>query len=254
MAPLDPEYWNGLAGRLGEPQFQKQIALYKRRENLELVAAWAPRGGRRLLKTDVFEEAYGDDLLLDALAQTYPIVVGMDVSHTVAATASARLPGLPFVVSDACSLPFKAGSFDLVVSISTLDHLPADLLPRAVDQLRDVLKPGGCLILTLDSRHNPLHVFSNYLRRRMGRIYAERCYTLGEVRAILERHAFLVTDATAIYHVQFPINFLAKTLGKALGARADAPIRWVIRLSRAVGELPTRLLTGRYVALRAIKT
>src|SRR5438105_4398157 len=25
-----------------EPQFQEQVALYKRRENLELIAAWAP--------------------------------------------------------------------------------------------------------------------------------------------------------------------------------------------------------------------
>lgn len=253
MTPLDPGYWNGLAERLGEPQFQKQIALSKRRENIELVAAWAPPGARRLLKTDVFEEAYGDDALLDALAAFCPAVVGMDVSRTVAAAARARWPGLPFLAADACALPFRAASFDLIVSISTLDHLPPHLLPTALGQLRDVLKPGGCLILTLDSRHNPLHVFSNYLRRRMGRIYAERCYTIGEVRAILERQAFVVTEATAIYHVQFPINFLAKKLSRLLGARADPPIRWAVGMCRALGALPTRLLTGRYVAFRAIK-
>jgi SAM-dependent methyltransferase len=239
--------------RLREPQFQEQLALYKRRENLELVSAWAPPEAKSLLKTDVFEEAFGRDALLAALAEIYPTVVGMDVAERVAAAAKARLPALPFVVSDTCALPFRAGSFDLVVSISTLDHLAPPLLPVAVDQLRGVLRPGGCLILTLDSGHNPWHVFSNYLRRRMGRIYAERCYKVDEVRAVLERQELTVTGVTAIYHIPFPINSLAKKLEKMLGPCANVPIRLAIGIFRRLEALPTRFLTGRYIALRVIR-
>jgi len=54
--------------------------------------------------------------------------------------------------SDACALPVKAQSFDLIVPISTLDHLPPDLLPGGLAELCRVLRPGGGLILTLDSR------------------------------------------------------------------------------------------------------
>src|SRR5437773_10850913 len=119
-----PRFWDSLAAGLREPQFQRQIALHKRRENLDLISAWAPRRVRVVLKTDLFEEAFGGDALVDVLADTYPVVIGMDISKVVVEAASGRIPCAGHVVSDACHLPFKTASFDLVVSISTLDHLP----------------------------------------------------------------------------------------------------------------------------------
>ncbi len=238
---------------LREPQFQEQLALYKRREHLELIAAWAPTWVRAVLKTDLFEEGFGQDALLDALAATYPVVVGMDISRAVAAAAKQRMSGTGHVVSDVCALPFKDASFDLIVSISTLDHLPPDLLPQALAELCRVLWPKGCLVLTLDSRHNPLHVFSNVLRRRLGRIHAERCYTVREVRAALVGQPVAVTDVTTVYHVPFPVNFLAKQAEKVLGARAQGPIHALVRAFAALGALQTRFLTGRYIALRIVK-
>jgi SAM-dependent methyltransferase len=236
-----------------EPQFQEHLARYKRQENLDLISAWAPTRARRLLKTDVFEEGFGDDLLLDRLASTYPMVVGMDISHVVLAAARERGPRVRYVVSDVCALPFKTRSFDLIVSISTLDHVPPALLPEALGELCRVLEPAGCLILTLDSRHNPWHVLSNRIRRSAGMIYAERCYTVGEVRAALARQPVVVTEATAIYHVPFPVNFLAKKARRMVGWRADAWIRGVVELCRKLGSLPTRFFTGRYIALRIVK-
>ena len=66
--------WDAVAAGQREPQFQKQIALYKRRRNLDLVAAWAPAHVRVALKTDLFEEAFGSDALLDALGGIYPVI------------------------------------------------------------------------------------------------------------------------------------------------------------------------------------
>jgi SAM-dependent methyltransferase len=242
-----------VAAGLREPQFQEQIARYKRQENLDLVAAWTPAKVRVALKTDLFEEAFGHDALLDALADLYPVVVGMDISHVVAHAAAERMMGAGHVVSDACDLPFKDASIDLVVSISTLDHLPPATLPGALAELCRVLAPGGCIVLTLDSRYNPLHVFSNVLRRRLGRIYAERCYTVGEIRRALAGLPVTVAETTAIYHVQFPLNYLAKRAERLLGARAVRLIDAVIRASAVLGTLPTRFLTGRYIALRIVK-
>jgi SAM-dependent methyltransferase len=253
MRRVTPEDWDELAGRMAEPQFQEQIARYKRQENLELISAWAPREVRSLLKTDVFEEGFGQDLLLDALVAMYPMVVGMDISPVVVAAAQRRVSGARCVVSDASALPFTTRSFDLIVSISTLDHLSPELLPGALGELCRVLRPAGCLILTLDSRHNPLHVLSNHIRRRMGQIYAERCYTVNEVLAALAHQPVTVTEATAIYHVPFPVNFLAKKARRLVGAPADAWIRGVIGLCRALGKFPTRFFTGRYIALRIVK-
>jgi SAM-dependent methyltransferase len=156
-------------------------------------------------------------------------------------------------VSDVSTLPFARASFDLIVSISTLDHLPPPRLPTALAELCGLLRPGGCLIVTLDSRHNPLHVFSNALRRRLGWIHAERCYTTTEVRRALAGQPVDVTDAIAIYHVPFPVNFLAKRARRLLGPRADGAIRRLLALCHRLGTLPTRFLTGRYIALRVIK-
>ena len=245
--------WDRVAASMREPQFQEQLALYKRREMLALIAAWAPRRVHTVLKTDLFEEGFGQDAVLDALSEIYPIVVGMDISTVVVAASKARLAGVAHVVSDAYSLPFKTAAFDLIVSVSTLDHLPPDLLPQALAELCRVLAAGGCAVLTLDSRHNPLHVFSNVVRRRLGRIYAERCYTVGEVRAALAGQPVRVTDTTAIYHVPFPVNFLAKRAEKLAGARAQGPIRALVRAFEALSALPTRFLTGRYIALRIVK-
>jgi len=58
---------------------------------------------------------------------------------------------------------------------------------------------------------------------------------------------------TAIYHIPFPINVLAKTLEKLLGPRANVPIRQAIGIFRRLEALPTRFLTGRYIALRVIR-
>ena len=37
-----PGEWDSIARSMREPQFHEQIALYKRREGLVLVSAWAP--------------------------------------------------------------------------------------------------------------------------------------------------------------------------------------------------------------------
>jgi SAM-dependent methyltransferase len=248
-----PGEWDKLARTMHEPQFQEQIALYKRREGLDLVSKWAPRQVRRVLKTDLFEEGFGQDALLDSFLATYPEVIGMDVSGVVVGEASQRMPDARYVVSDVAALPFKAGSFDLIVSISTLDHLPPRLLAGSLAELCRVLHKDGCLVLTLDSRHNPLHVFSNYFRRRLGRIYAERCYTVQDVQTAMAGQPWILTDATAIYHVPFPVNFLSKQVAKLLGARADGAIRAVVRACEALGTLPTRFFTGRYIALRLVR-
>jgi hypothetical protein len=52
-----------VASSLREPHFQEQLALYTRRESLELIAAWAPGAVRTVLKTDLVEEGFGKDAL-----------------------------------------------------------------------------------------------------------------------------------------------------------------------------------------------
>jgi SAM-dependent methyltransferase len=254
MSPLAPDYWDALSREMNEPQFQEQIARYKRDEHLKLLSSWAPARVARLFKTDLFEEAQGEDLLLDSLVPMSGAAIGMDISLVTTSAARKRVPTASYFVGDASALPLRAGCLDLIVSISTLDHLPPALFPHAIDEFARVLRPGGCLILTLDSAHNPLHVLSNVIRRRLRMIYAEHCYRIGEVAALLAHRPLKITDATATYHIPFPLNFLAKRLQKVLGARSHGLIRWMIAVFKRLDAFPTRIFTGRYIALRIVRS
>jgi hypothetical protein len=126
MRRVRPRDWDALARTMKEPQFQEHPARYKREENLELISTWAPAQVRRLLKTDAFEEGFGEDVPLDRLADTYPVVVGMDISHVVVASARARGPGVRYVVSDVCALPFmRAVSISLSRSRPWITSCPS---------------------------------------------------------------------------------------------------------------------------------
>jgi len=105
-------------------------------------------------------EGYGARALLNAGAIS---VLGVDVSLATAAHAHRRY-GLSVCVGDACAIPLRDASVDLVVSFETLEHLTEP--ERFLDECRRVLVPGGVLIISTPngpvySPHgstNPYHV------------------------------------------------------------------------------------------------
>jgi ubiquinone/menaquinone biosynthesis C-methylase UbiE len=60
-----------------------------------------------------------------------------------AASAAAEVSFQPALLE---SLPFPDAKFDLVMTSFVLHHLPSDLLPRCLSEIRRVLKPGGRLV------------------------------------------------------------------------------------------------------------
>jgi len=64
------------------------------------------------------------------------------------------------VQGDTCKLPFAAGTFDLVLSMDVLPHLPAGSEGQAMKEMARVLAPGGLLAIraaaldVLRSRHS----------------------------------------------------------------------------------------------------
>lgn len=86
------------------------------------------------------------------------IVTGLDFDLDLLARARQR-PGLGDpagfrgVVADATKLPFKSGSFDLVMVNSLLEHVP-DWKSAVVEAAR-VVAPGGVLVLHTTNRVHP---------------------------------------------------------------------------------------------------
>lgn len=50
---------------------------------------------------------------------------------------------------DARELPLATGTYDGVISVAAIDHLPQDGIPKAVAEAGRVLKPGGEFLLTI---------------------------------------------------------------------------------------------------------
>jgi SAM-dependent methyltransferase len=93
----------------------------------------------------------GTGLFTRLLADRCGHVTGIDLSPNMVVEARRRSQGLSnveYAVADVMTAPLPAGAFGCVASIAVLHHLP---LARALARLRDLLEPGGRL-LVLDLR------------------------------------------------------------------------------------------------------
>ncbi len=213
----------------------------------------------RVLKTDLFDEAMGDGLypLLSARAAQ---VVGIDIAPAVVRRARERHEGIEGITSDVLRLPFAEGSFDAVVSNSTLDHFAsADDIRAGLAEISRVLRPGGLLVITLDNPWNPVVALRSIiplgLLTRLGVVP----YFVGEtcsrraLASMLASVGLTVARTTAVMHCpRAAAVFLARRLAGSTEHRADAFLRMLGRFER-LGGAPTRFLTGYYIAVLARK-
>jgi SAM-dependent methyltransferase len=72
---------------------------------------------------------------------------GIDFSSVAVARARSTVPGATILEANVYDIPFPDGSFDLVASLETLEHLKKP--GAAAAEMRRVCKPGGNLIITV---------------------------------------------------------------------------------------------------------
>jgi SAM-dependent methyltransferase len=229
--------------------------------NSALIRQWLPvTGMRRVLKTDLFDEAVSDGVC-EAIAERTPEIVGLDVSAAVLAEAGKKSAALSPAGADVRSLPFRSHSFDAVVSLSTLDHFDssADVMD-ALRELHRVLVPGGTLILTLDNLANPVIALRNALPYRVTHAAGLVPYPVGRTfrpqhtRDLVIEASFEVVEQTAVMHaprvLAVPLMYAVNRNGNgAAAAVLSKAAMWFERLR----PLPSRFITGHFVAIKAVK-
>lgn len=130
------------------------------------------------------------------------------VEKAAAHAATLKLTGVEWRTADIESIPFPAGSFDIVVSCETVEHVPHPAVAFA--ELHRVLKPGGRLYLTTPNYLGLMGLYRVYLRLR-GRPFTEEgqpinnCFFLPWVRRDLAAAGFKVLHTDAVGHyLPFP--------------------------------------------------
>ncbi len=234
------------------------VAAQKQAVHLDLVERWIEERPGVLLKTDLFEEANGADQLLFELSGRCELALGLDIDSSTVIRAQSRCPGgcrVLFSAADARSLPFRDGSVDVIVSNSTLDHFDGrkDFI-RAIGELARILRPGGCLIVTVDNVLNPLYWPLRWLSGagpfRLG--YSPRPGSL--TRMLREAGLSPTASEQLIHNPRALSTLLFLALRRLLGGHAEPAIRKLVGGFALLGRLPTRRFTGCFWAIRARKS
>lgn len=77
------------------------------------------------------------------------ILIGVDIAESAVARAVARFPHIRFecMALDECAVKY-AGTADIVSCMEVLYYLPKAQRAEAARQLKSMLKPGGCLLVS----------------------------------------------------------------------------------------------------------
>ena len=255
---LDAQYWDSVSDNIQRYHLEQNISVYKRDEHIKIIKKWSGGlKGKRILKTDLFEEAFGEDSFLPWLLSQGALVAGMDISSKIAYKAYSRVNQSDVyfgncVCSDIRQCAFKDNVFDIIVSNSTLDNLTLDNVPLSLAELRRILKPSGILILTLDNADNPFYALGYFLAKkwRTQAYYQDRCYSLRESQFVACQAGFKVLETTAIVHIPTPFNKLALWCKARGGPLMERFIRRLIVLFSFQEHLSSRYRTGWFLALK----
>lgn len=76
-------------------------------------------------------------------------VVGVDISPEQIARAAKAVPAASFECADICDVSFENESFDAVVSLYAVIHIPLEEQPALFNRIQRLLKSGGYALMTL---------------------------------------------------------------------------------------------------------
>ncbi len=144
-----------------------------------------------------------DGLLLKEAGLT---VTCLDASESMIALSRAR--GLESIVGDLLDLPFENESFDGVWAYTSLLHIPKASMPKALAEIKRVLKPQG--IFALGLIEGDFEGFKESSGVSLPRFFAY--YEKEEVEALLVQAGFLITHLETFKpNTKNYLNFLSKS-------------------------------------------
>jgi SAM-dependent methyltransferase len=139
-----------------------------------------------------------------ALAQRFD-VVGIDISETQIEAARRLIPEASFIQGDFAELDFPGASFDGIVALYAISHVPRDEHVRLFASVARWLVPGGLFLATLGVRDSP-----DWVGEWLGVPMYFSGYDAATNRALLRAAGFtlLLDETVEMYEPGGPASFL----------------------------------------------
>lgn len=257
----DLQYWDSVYKTLKKDGAYSLWRSHNDVVNIALLGRWLPQGKTgRLLKTDLFDEVASNGMypFLKVKAEN---IIGLDISSLIVKAAQKTCNDLKGTIADVRCLPFHNNTFDSIISISTIDHFSSKIeIIKSLREIHRVLRKGGYLIITLDNLTNPVialrSILPFHLLNRLGLVPYYVGKTLGPRRLcrILEQSGFKVENLDAVMHCPRVLAVaMARIFEKYAKIKTQKRFLRALMAFERLFRLPTRFLTGYFVAVRAIK-
>lgn len=252
------EFWADVGATFPDLGGAQSTVYYRENEQRLLAEQLEDLEGKRLFKSDLWDEARNTRILQWA-TQRGARAFGIDLSPPTVEMArqefAIRDLTIGGAVGDVRRIPFADASFDAIYSMGTVEHF--DETQEAVAELFRILKPGGRAIIGVPNRWDPfLRPLMVAVLYRLG-LYDygfEKSYSPRALRGLLETAGFEVIAETGILFIPGWLRMLdlalwawARPLSRLTGA-AVRPFAWLYRrfpslrrhgyLIAAVGERP----------------
>lgn len=140
-------------------------------------------------------------------------VHGIDVSSASIDVARAANPSVTYSVYEGTQIPYGDRTFDVLVTICVMHHVPPAQWPELAREFARVLKPGG---LALVYEHNPLNPLT---RRVVNRCEFDKDAVLlwpRPTRKLFATNGFMDVRTRSILTIP-PLNGLLAAADRALG-------------------------------------
>jgi len=179
---------------------------------------------------DVLDIGCGHGYIHPMLAAAGYRVTGVETADEVLELAREDNPDntyITYIAHDGQHLPFPDETFDVVMAVGVMHHVPPDEWPNFLTEARRVLRPGG---LVLIYEHNPLNPMTRYVVAN----------TYIDDDAVLLRHTQLKTLLRCTGFSEVRSRFVLFTpFAASVFRRLDAALGW-LPLGAQYGAIGTR--------------
>jgi ubiquinone/menaquinone biosynthesis C-methylase UbiE len=148
----------------------------------------------------VLDIGTADAAMLDMLDKTLSIKTPVGLDFSIELLKTNTNPKLNLLGGDAAKLPFKGGSFDVVVATAVIEHVPEP--GEMIDECNRVLKRGGiCVLTTPDPLFERIATKIGHLEKGQH----VKTFKLSELSSLLESRGFKVLRAEKF--MMSPVGF-----------------------------------------------